>query len=322
MNPNTDGQSAPRCFLCRHPGASIIDSLRVKDLVVAWRQMGVQFSPEAWAVFEGTLSVCLFQCKQCGFLFFDPALVGNAAFYAELQNQLQTYYPPISPGFERAVRLARHKRLQSVLDIGCGCGSFLDLAKQNGLATAGMELNPPAIESSRRKGHSIYTCGLADLEREIGRRRFDLITIFEVLEHVSDPVQLLSDAAGWLSPSGYLAVTVPNRNGVHRLFEMDPHQWPPHHLSRWRRRDLKELGRRCRLEVVSTGGDLLLGGQIEHFSGMQKGILFALGKRRDAKRSNLLRLLVLGYRKTGCKFFVPRWGASVYAFYRKRVPRS
>jgi len=306
--------------LCGHNGASIIDSTRVKDLVVAWRQMGVQFSPQAWAVFEGSISVCLFHCDNCGFQFFDPSLVGNASFYAELQNQLDSYYPHICPGFERAVRFARHRRLQSVLDVGCGCGAFLDLAKQAGLATAGIELNPRAIDSARRKGHQIYSCLLADLEREVGRRRFDLITIFEVLEHVSDPVQLLSDAARWLAPSGCLAVTVPNRNGVHRLFETDPHQWPPHHLSCWRRQDLKALGERCRLSVLKTGGDLLLGGQIEHFSGMQREILFALGKRRDAKRSSLLRLLLFAYRKTGCKFFAPRLGASIYAFYR--VPHS
>lgn len=324
MNPNAKISKAPppSCLLCGQGGASIVDSIRTEDLAVAWRQMGVRFTPEAWSVFKETPQVFRYNCNHCGFQFFDSSLAGNASFYAELQNQIQTYYPVSCPGFERAIRFALRHKLRSVLDIGCGSGGFLDLAKRAGLATTGIELNQQAIDICRKKGHRVFSCRLTDLEREIGPTRFDLITIFEVLEHVSDPVQLHSEAADRLSPSGYLAVTVPNRNGVHRLFEMNPHQWPPHHLSWWRRRDLKEIARRHNLELVKLGGDLLLGAQIEHFVKVQNEILFALNKRRRPSGSKPLHLLVLGYRKCGCKFFFPRWGTSIYAFYRNRTSRS
>jgi len=323
MNPNTTIRSTPpSCLLCGHGGVSMVDSVRTEDLTIAWRQMGVTFSPEAWAVFDGISQVFRYHCNRCGFQSFDPALAGNASFYAELQNQIQTYYPVTCPGFERAIKFALRHKVRSVLDIGCGSGGFLDLAKRAGFTTTGIELNRQAIDICRKKGHHVYSCRLVDLEREIGPKRFDLITIFEVLEHVSDPVQLHSEAADWLSPSGYLAITVPNRNGVHRLFEMNPHLWPPHHLSWWRLRDLKEIARRGNLELVKIGGDMLLGGQIEQFVELQNEILIALNKRRPPSRSILLRLFVLGYRKSGCKFFLPRLGTSIYAFYRNPISRS
>jgi SAM-dependent methyltransferase len=317
MKPNRRISSPPpACLLCGHDSISIVDSVRTEELTIAWRQFGVTFSPEAWAVFEGTSQVFRYGCDRCGFEFFDPALAGRGSFYAELQTQLETYYPVTCPGFERAIKFALRHKLRSVLDVGCGSGSFLDLAKQAGLSTTGIELNHRAVDICRQKGHRVHSCRLADLEREIGPERFDLITIFEVLEHVADPVQLYSEAASKLAPFGCLAITVPNRNGVHRLFEMNPHLWPPHHLSWWRRRDLKEIARPSHLELVEVGGDLLLGAQIEQFAKFQNEILSALRNQRPPRRSMLLHLLVLIYRKSGCKFYFPRLGTSIYAFYR------
>ncbi len=70
---------------------------------------------------------------------------------------------------------------------------------------------------------------------------FDVVTMIEVLEHVVDPVGLLSDAARWLRPGGLLYVTTPNAGGMNcRILRQT---WsvvcPPQHLVLWTHRALR-----------------------------------------------------------------------------------
>jgi SAM-dependent methyltransferase len=320
MNPNakTSEVPPPSCLLCGQSGASIVDAMRTEDLAVAWRQMGVTFSAEAWAVLEETSQVFRYNCNRCGFQFFDPSLAGNASFYAELQNQIQSYYPVTCPGFERAVKFALRHQLRSVLDIGCGSGAFLDLAKRAGLRTFGIELNPQGAAAAAAKGHQVYTCLMEDFHRQGNPDRFEMVTAFEVVEHVADPVNFLSQAAAFLKPTvGHVAISVPSRFGVARLCDENPHQWPPHHLSWWRLQDLSRLGECCCLKLVESGGDILLGGHIEHFANLRNEIRMALGKNIALGWKILPGMISFIYRKAGCKFFFPRRGASLYGFYKR-----
>src|SRR6266849_2408899 len=165
------------------------------------------------------------------------------------------------------------------MDVGCGSGAFLELPKKAGLLTFGIDLNPQAARVSTQKGHNVYNCSMAEFCTGKTHERLNLVTAFEVLEHVADPVGFLSSAAGLLKPGGYLAVSVPNRSGVIRLCEENPHQWPPHHLSWWRLRDLARIGERCNLEIVKIGGDILMGGQIELFGKLRNELRTVWGEK-------------------------------------------
>jgi 2-polyprenyl-3-methyl-5-hydroxy-6-metoxy-1,4-benzoquinol methylase len=95
-----------------------------------------------------------------------------------------------------------------VADIGCGAGSFLDLAK--GLASATLAIEPmrsfhPIL---RDKGHVPFAYS-ADVPSEWAGR-VDLAVCFSVVEHVADPVSLLRDIRGLLRPGGELLLSTPN----------------------------------------------------------------------------------------------------------------
>ncbi len=305
------------CPLCRHSVAVVYASLACAEIVAAWRQMKVSLASAALDVFAGRTRVDLYECAACGFRFFDSSLAGNDVFYQELQNQIPGYYPTTRPACQRVIEFALRRRLQTAMDVGCGSGGFLDLAKKSGMRTFGIELNPQAARLSTDKGHKVYSCSMAEFCEGKTHERFDLVTAFEVLEHVADPVGFLSSAAGLLNPGGYLAVSVPNRSGVIRLCEENPHQWPPHHLSWWRRRDLARIGERCNLEIVQTGGDILMGGQIELFCNLRNDLRAGWGETPGALWRVVPPLVSFIYRKTGCRFFFPRLGPSIHAFYRK-----
>lgn len=122
---------------------------------------------------------------------------------------------------------------QSLLDIGCGTGDFLHQAKQSGYEVVGVDINEPALKEARRKGLANVFCGSLDEFRKANPdATFDVVTAFEVLEHLSNPNEFMRQIAGLLRPGGTLAVSVPNADRP-MPFARDVFDQPPHHLSRW-----------------------------------------------------------------------------------------
>lgn len=310
------------CPLCKSDQVSVIDSLTGRELHVAWEVLACRFSTTAFDRILPTTKLELIECSACGFQYFDTSLAGNGQFYAELQTQLTTYYPVECPSFSRAISFAQAHGINNVLDIGCGDGAFLDLTKKAKIQTNGIELNTKAAEICRGKGHQVYSQSMFDFARENAHLQYDLVTAFEVLEHVTDPLKFTQEAAQLAKPGGYIAFTVPNRAGLHALCEIDPHQWPPHHVTRWRLKDFEKIGALCGLDIAQKGGDQLIGGEMDHFIRLRNQIEFALGRRSDARQSKLSSLLTWLYRKTGAKFIAPELGASIYVFYQKPVRTS
>jgi 2-polyprenyl-3-methyl-5-hydroxy-6-metoxy-1,4-benzoquinol methylase len=107
--------------------------------------------------------------------------------------------------------LAGHKG--AVLDVGCGIGNFLELAKESGWECAGVDIDPDAIESAKRK------TGIADLEaidvvqyaRKYPSKRSDLVTFYDVLEHVDNHNEFLAAISSLLKPGGHIAMSMPYR---------------------------------------------------------------------------------------------------------------
>ena len=308
--------SAPRCLLCRTSDCRPLDALTSAELIRLWAEFGVSFSAEAVAMIESRDVVALQECQACGFRFFDPDLAGQSAFYADLQRQMGVYYSASRPEFEWALKVAQREGFQSVLDAGCGTGAFLDLARSRGLKTQGLETNPLASESCRQKGHPVFSGYLADYSRSHPEARFDLVTAFQVVEHVPDPVSFLREAAALARPGGGIVIGVPNELGVARLCPWDPHQWPPHHISRWRLEDLRTLGPRAGLTVAATGTDRMFGSHLHYWWTLHNKLATALGRKPYAGGKLLPTCLSWVYRKTGGRHFLPWFGSGIHAFYR------
>lgn len=95
-----------------------------------------------------------------------------------------------------------------LLDVGCSSGSFLHFAKKIGYEVTGIEPAPLATATARRKGLDVKQ---GFLENSIfSHNYFDVITLFEVIEHVKDPVNLLGECHRILKNSGILAIGTGN----------------------------------------------------------------------------------------------------------------
>ncbi len=311
-----DAVTAPTCFLCgcmeRQP-AGTLSGQELRDL---WRAIGRSIDEAAWEALSPGQNVTCFRCTRCGFEHFDPRWAGSAPFYAELNRD--GYYVSWRPEFSRTLSWAKKRRFATVLDVGCGRGEFLDLARNAGLKTFGIELNRDGAVVAREKGHSVFSCLLEQLKDESPQTKFDLITCFQVMEHVPDPVGLLRQALGFLAPGGQVSVSVPNSFGLYWFHPSDPYQWPPHHISRWRKADLVSLGRAAAAELVQLGGDPLYGGTMLGFWRQEAILRRVLGKKQMMGSDVAARMVSMCYRKLGLKYVFRNSGISLFAAYSNR----
>ncbi len=235
---------ACRCPLCagtQHTDVDVFAYAEIWDRL--HRDWGVRFSDEV--VLENTPArhTHLVRCNGCGLQFFSPLHPGTERFYQELMRGIP--YAPSRWEFEFVA--SRIVGGESVLDLGCGAGHFLQHVEPRAGRTVGVDLNPDV--SARPAGSSveIHNKPFEDFAAGEGGS-FDVVSAFQVAEHIADVGALLRPAVACLRPSGRLFISVPNprRRGAQRL---EPLDCPPHHVSRWEPHQLVRLARQFDLRL-------------------------------------------------------------------------
>ena len=93
----------------------------------------------------------------------------------------------------------------NLLDFGCGVGEFVKRANQKGLIAEGIEPNYEARQIGIQNKQNIF----ADLS-DINNKRFDVVTLWHVLEHLHEPDLFLKEIRNYLNKKGKLIIAVPN----------------------------------------------------------------------------------------------------------------
>lgn len=97
---------------------------------------------------------------------------------------------------------------KNLLDLGCGTGDFLEIAKQNGWQITGIEPNPEARKRANTKtGNFVFANEQLSM---LESHTFDVITLWHVLEHLRNPEEQIKQLKHLLKPNGRLVVAVPN----------------------------------------------------------------------------------------------------------------
>jgi SAM-dependent methyltransferase len=246
-------ESPVACPLCAGHEASILEHIRVRDLHSEYlRQYGVPVAAE----FPASISMIeLRRCQLCGLEFYSPPSEGSADFYAAL-GRAQEYYTEDRWEFAETLRRLPHD--PDLIDIGCGDGNFLH--KVSGDRKRGLELNPDAARRARAAGLAVLEAHAEDLPKG----STDNVTLFQVLEHVSNPVQFLKTIIGVLRPGGRLFVAVPNNDAFIGAEIHTPLNAPPHHVLRWRAESLRYLTQVAPLLLEDLVSEPLVGEQLYH----------------------------------------------------------
>ena len=138
-----------------------------------------------------------------------------------------------------------------LLDVGCAAGYFLDVVAAEGWEVRGVEPSRPIADEARRR-HGAAAVHVGTLEQLPAWGGFDLITLWDVLEHVPDPVATLKRARQLLAPGGTLVVETQNiDSALARLLGRRWHHFKHReHLVHFNPRTLRQAFEAAGLEVI------------------------------------------------------------------------
>jgi 2-polyprenyl-3-methyl-5-hydroxy-6-metoxy-1,4-benzoquinol methylase len=137
-----------------------------------------------------------------------------------------------------------------VLDIGCGRGAFLAKAKETKDAkVTGLESNGIAAKFAETRGIEIVD-ELIEAHAAARPEYYDVVTAFQVLEHVPQPRSFLLACKAALKKGGLLVIGVPNDDSFIGLSKEFVLNGPPHHVTMWNRDSLAALAGELGLEFV------------------------------------------------------------------------
>lgn len=216
-----------KCSICDSFNVLLIKSIDTDQLILAWKQ---NFNIDISSEFKEIRSVDLFKCDLCSFQFFLPfSLEGSSYIYKELQN-LSWYYMPRK--WEYNLALKELKGCRTIMEIGCGSGEFIKLARvEKELNVEGLELNEKAVLEAQKHDLPVKNLDLREAAVQFPGH-YDAVCSFQVLEHVSNPNDFLEWSCALIKPGGKLILGLPNANSFLK-YQFNVLDMPPHHMSRW-----------------------------------------------------------------------------------------
>ncbi len=158
----------------------------------------------------------------------------------------------LSSFFSRLQRLQKFVKTGRLLDVGCATGNFAAISAEHGFETYGVEVSGYGAKKTEKllgKGR-VYNGELPDCKFENGS--FSAITMFDVIEHVVSPLDVLRRASELLADNGVLMLTTPNTNSLScRLMRKNWVQYKFEHIYYFNRRSLRWLANQSGFTIVS-----------------------------------------------------------------------
>jgi len=99
----------------------------------------------------------------------------------------------------------------NVLEVGCGDGKFMKILNPYVKSVEGIELSPPQVNHVRKMGFKCYEKMLTDLKVE---KKYDVICMYAVLEHIPNVSIFLDSIQDFLNPGAKVIIEVPNRRNI------------------------------------------------------------------------------------------------------------
>ena len=174
----------------------------------------------------------VYGCERCSQVYLWPLLDEDevreifSKLYTEGEGsvpELKTYYEftyedtptnPLVQLYETWLDgIERHRKSGRLLDIGCGTGLFLSVARRRGWEPYGIDDCAEATAHARDHfGLDVWDGEFAEVISD--GKRFDVITMWDIIEHARRPVSLLETARSCLAPGGVVGISTPNQRNI------------------------------------------------------------------------------------------------------------
>ncbi|MFQ6057613.1 MAG: class I SAM-dependent methyltransferase [Anaerolineae bacterium] len=227
------------------------------------------------------------QCQVCGLVYTNPRWkaasilkgyqeVVDETYLKEREGRVLTFRRNLQP-LENIVPSITGQRL---LDVGCHIGVFLEIAQERGWEAWGVEPSHWAAEQAQAKGLQVINGTLE--EAAFPDASFDVVTMWDVIEHLTDPLGELREVNRVLKEGGLLCVhTMDIESPLARVLG---ERWPwlmEMHLYYFSRRTLTSMLEKAGFGVIRTviqGRFLRLGYLVSRLEAYSAGLSHVLGK--------------------------------------------
>lgn len=148
-----------------------------------------------WELFEVLFEVC----REAEAVSRDVAARRRANLEGQEITRFERYFASV------LMLLPESKGPLRYLDIGCSVGHSLQAGNGLGMLAHGVEVDPSAVEIASKGGHTVVRA-----VEDLPDGSYDIVSFWETLEHIADPLAELKLAASRMSEDGLLVLTVPN----------------------------------------------------------------------------------------------------------------
>lgn len=165
---------------------------------------------EKYSYYSGSNFGRIVKCCNCGLIYKDPVEKDLKEKYGRLDDKdyLKSKEARIEKFKIDLSKIEEYKKNGKLLDIGCGHGLFLEVAKSKGWDGCGIELSKEACRYGRNLGLNIINKSLE--EARFREDSFDVITLWDVIEHVEKPSEILRLSNSILKKKGIIVFSTPN----------------------------------------------------------------------------------------------------------------
>ncbi len=201
------------------------------------------------------------QCRHCGYVYANPRWAGNEILEAYTAVTDETY---VQERVGRVLTFQKHLRSmekrvgqangRSLLDVGAYIGVFVETAVQAGWQACGVEPSSWAAAVAQRQGLDVVH-GTQDAP-ELAGQQFDVVTMWDVIEHVADPSGEIGKAYELLKPGGWIVIHTMDISSL--MAKLMGPRWPwlmDMHIHYFSQKTLRHMLEKNGFEVVWSGAE-------------------------------------------------------------------
>jgi SAM-dependent methyltransferase len=183
------------------------------------------------------------RCRGCATVFVSPLppleVVQGTYLDPEYHGDVAASEERMRAEARARARILQARGCRRVLEIGCGAGFFVEALLELGIAAEGVDPGPQAQRAAAR-GLPIHPIWLED---HVPAAPYDGVAMFEVIEHLPEPIHALRWCHRWMRAGGTLALSTPSASGLPArvLGRRFPMLCPPNHLEVFSRRGVAAL---------------------------------------------------------------------------------
>ncbi len=219
---------------------------------------GICYSKKNVHFFRAEKPYTLYRCSECDLVFLKERERAPQTFLQDAEAKDKTEYWGFPQYFQKYSTIfdfyfeERFQRIKAAvppegewLDIGSGYGLWQSFLKTKSVQCTGIEIEKNAFQFSSNAGHDVSLISIEEFQTD---KKFAVITMCDVLEHVEDPAMILRKCKSLLKEGGLLYIQVPNVLGF--KIPYGDHLGLPHHLWQFNPKSLGKLSKNSGFKIV------------------------------------------------------------------------